>query len=134
VRQHARHVGLEPQHRPLRTPAAALLHAAYDEFYAHLTSPNRFTVTPEQPTRKKVSGRPLHEVSKLTAGKRLRQWFPGRFQRFDRLFDEVAEFGKDLLGIVAMAAAVEQLWAATDEAVVFVRPLDHFHVSVASRH
>jgi hypothetical protein len=28
----------------------------------------------------------------------------------------------------------EQLWATAYEAIVFVRPLDHFHVSVAFRH
>jgi len=66
------------------------------------------------------SRRPLHEVSKLTAGQWLRQRFAGLLERFDRFVDELAEFGEDLLGIAAVATAVEQLRATADEARVFV--------------
>ena len=64
----------------------------------------------------------------------MRQWLPSLFERLDRLVDKLAEFREYLFGIVAVATAIEQLRAAADEAVVFIRSLHDFHVSVALPH
>lgn len=81
-----------------------------------------------------VSRTSLHEVHELAAGEGLRQGFAVVLQCFNRLFNEFAEFGEHLLGVLAMAAAVKQLWTTADEATVFIGPLDDFYVSVAFPH
>ena len=76
----------------------------------------------------------LQNGSEFHQRKRLWQGLAVRLQRFDPLFDDLAEFDEDFRCIIAMAPAIEQLWTTADKAVVFVRPLDHLHVSVAFRH
>jgi hypothetical protein len=56
----------------------------------------------------------LQHASEFPSGERRRQRLSCFFKRFDRFFNEFAKLSEHLLGIVAMAAAVHQLGAATD--------------------
>jgi hypothetical protein len=79
-------------------------------------------------------GDTLQGVDELTAGQWLGKRFALAFVHLDVVLDDLAQLGENRLGILPVAATVEQLRATADKTMVLVRPLHQLDVLVALVH
>src|SRR5436190_16348369 len=75
-----------------------------------------------------------HPVGVVSSARCRRERFAVLLVKFDRLLDNLAEFGKHRLFVVAVAPARQQTWTASDVTLIFIRPFDNLDETGAVFH